>query len=746
MENVAPIIAPNKDQMLAHLDMLFGRALSGRVEITGIHTDKDGKRPQTEFFDVDALDEAADFAVKINAQPGWNLYVGAALRIESVFPGKAATDDDFLKTYMVWADADDGDQLAHARETYLALGMTPPLAVVTGRTPSKRAQLWWPLDNPIDNIDTLRATLRGIAAVLKTDPKVCTGKQLMRLAGGVNWPKKEDRILERTETVVVAKAAREFSIEQIHRAFSPMARAEFSSVIPDVEIAHAGALGLEERVMDGRETYAFNLVTAHLHEFLGTNGCEPTVDELYRSVAPVFLAKSDQIRPGRGPEFLKQKCADRLRAYHAGQIPFMRGLEEAAQSWAEREQRSDNVRAYRGADGYAAAEEGGEDADPEPAGAIQATPYTWIDAAKIPPRDVLYGRHVFRKFLSATVAPGGLGKSSLVIVDALACVVGRDLIGDRPQRPLKVWLWNGEDPLEELQRRIAAACLHYQIGPDDLAGRLFVDSGRDTEIVVVREDRDGFKIAEPVVSALVEQVRSKGIDVLVIDPFVACHAVNENDNTKIEAVVKQWMRVAEEGGCGIELVHHVRKPSGGASETTVDDARGAGALLAKVRSARVLNAMTTAEAADIGIEVKDRFSFFRVDNGKANLMPRGGDAQWRRMVGVPLGNRVDTQEDNVGVATAWEKPGVFDGFKEQHLHQVRAAVAGGEWRYDVQCSNWVGHAIAGALGLDSDSPADRSRIKSMLKVWIKNSELEVVDGLDQARKMKRFVIVGRGQE
>lgn len=340
MENVSPIIAPDREQMLQHLGMLFGRAPSGQVEITAIHTDKATRHPaRTRFFDVAEMDAAAEHAAILNAEPGWNVYVGAALRNADVFPNKAADDDDFYRTYAVWADADDGEQLNAARNAYRTLGVTPPFVVVTGRTPSKRAQLWWPLEDPIQDIDVLRATLRGIAASLKTDPKVCTGKQLMRLGGGVNWPKKEDRILERTEVVRVDRAAREFPLEQIQRAFPPRARAEMASAgaLPEVEIAHGGALGLEERVMDGRETYAFKLVRAHLREWIGTTGSEPTADELYKEVAPVYLAKADQVRPGRGPAFLMQKCAEAVRAYHSGQIPGMRNLEEAVMTWAQRQ-------------------------------------------------------------------------------------------------------------------------------------------------------------------------------------------------------------------------------------------------------------------------------------------------------------------------------------------------------------------------------------------------------------------------
>jgi nucleotide-binding universal stress UspA family protein len=335
VENVSPIIAPDREPMLQHLQLLFGRALAGKIEISGIHLDG-GMR--TNFFGVDQFEDAAEWALQLNAQPGWNVYVGAALRNDDVFPGKAAADTDFYRTYAVWADADTDEQVASAREAYRALSIEPPYIVVTGRTPSKRAQMWWPLETPISDIEALRGVLRGIVATLKTDPAVCTGKQLMRLAGGVNWPKKEDRILERTEVVQIARAAKEFSIEQLERAFPPLVRAERAAAgaLPEVEIAMGGSLGLTETVMDGREQYAFKLVRAHLREWLGTTGSEPTVDELYREVAPIYLAKADQVRPGRGPTFLHQKCAEAVRAFQSGQIPGMRDLEEAVMTWTER--------------------------------------------------------------------------------------------------------------------------------------------------------------------------------------------------------------------------------------------------------------------------------------------------------------------------------------------------------------------------------------------------------------------------
>jgi hypothetical protein len=94
---------------------------------------------------------------------------------------------------------------------------------------------------------------------------------------------------------------------------------------------------------------------------------------------------------------------------------------------------------------------------------IRATPYVWKAASAIPRREWLYGTHLIRRYASATIAPGGVGKSSVILTDAIAMATGRDLLGSKPSQRLRVWCWNGEDPSDEMDRRIAAICLHYKI-------------------------------------------------------------------------------------------------------------------------------------------------------------------------------------------------------------------------------------------------------------------------------------------
>lgn len=372
---------------------------------------------------------------------------------------------------------------------------------------------------------------------------------------------------------------------------------------------------------------------------------------------------------------------------------------------------------------------------------IVAKAFTWPDAATIPQRKWIYGGHYIRRFVSTTVAHGGVGKSSLVIAEALAIVTGCDLLGVTPADQLPVWLWNGEDPEEELHRRIMAAAKHYGIDGEDYAGGLFVNSGRDTEIVIAEQTKSGTTIAAPVVDAVKATILENDIGLVVIDPFVSSHRVSENDNMAIDAVAKTWTRIADETGCAVELVHHVRKTNGG--EITVEDGRGAVALLAAARSARVLNSMTEEEAARWNVE--NRRIHFRAHNGKSNLALPSERATWFAMVSVPLGNGpLGTDGDVVGVATCWHPPDPLAEFNVEHLRTAQRAVAeGGPWRASVQAKDWVGRPIAEALGLDLDNPADRTKVKALLKTWTATGMFVTVDGIDPIRRDRRqFVEVG----
>lgn len=340
------------------------------------------------------------------------------------------------------------------------------------------------------------------------------------------------------------------------------------------------------------------------------------------------------------------------------------------------------------------------------------TPETLLtSAAAIPPRQWLYGRQLIRGHVSLLVSPGGLGKSSVVIVDGVAMVIGRPLLGDKPIRPLNVWIWNGEDPPDELKRRLAAVAKKYNITAADLLGRLYLTSGREVPIKIVQAGRDGVSVAQPVVDWVVEMLKSAGVDVLIVDPFVTTHNAPENDNTAMNTAIAAWREVADRAGCAVLLVHHVSKAAALDGDAQgIYGSRGGGAIIDGVRSARFLVRMTKEEAARFGIPDSERWRYFRVQDGKSNLAP-AGEAVWMRMDSVPLCNGAGDWPDGdvVGVVETWTPPKATDILTAADLRRVQDAIANAPEapRADERANGWVGYLVADVMYVDIGNPGDR---------------------------------------
>jgi RecA-family ATPase len=274
-----------------------------------------------------------------------------------------------------------------------------------------------------------------------------------------------------------------------------------------------------------------------------------------------------------------------------------------------------------------------------------------VDEATFPPRRYLYGKHYQRRTVSGTIAPGGVGKSTQGIVDALAMATGRNLTGEQPEERCRVWIHNGEEGLEEMTRRILAVCKHYGIPQTELDGWLIITSGNQIPLRIAKGYSE-LKIDAALVEEIIQFITDKEIDVAIFDPLVMLHGTDESNPGRMDAVIRIFTRITDVCDCAIELAHHTRKLPYGAFELSIDDARGAGSVKDALRMVRLLNVMSKEEANNLGINEFERLSYFRIDRGKANYLPPAKSAVWRKFESVELDNG-----DNIGVITAWEHPG-----------------------------------------------------------------------------------------
>lgn len=277
-------------------------------------------------------------------------------------------------------------------------------------------------------------------------------------------------------------------------------------------------------------------------------------------------------------------------------------------------------------------------------------------ADTIPPRQWLYGTQLIRGFVTVLVAPGGTGKSAYAMGVGIALAAQRNILGDHLFSRLNVAIINLDDPMDELERRVAAIMIAHRIKREELDGRLFLEDcdGHGLTLAQMEKDDNGFHVANPDEAALIEQIRANDIGLIVCDPFAESHTLEENSNPQMIQAAAVWRRIARATNCAVLLVHHVRK----GDATGIDAARGAKALSDSARVGLLMTVMSAAEAEEFGIQEDDRFAYVRLDDAKRNMAP-AAKARWFRLESVRLGNTFDPtypNGDSVGAIVAWRPP------------------------------------------------------------------------------------------
>ncbi len=313
--------------------------------------------------------------------------------------------------------------------------------------------------------------------------------------------------------------------------------------------------------------------------------------------------------------------------------------------------------------------------DDETSTPLVFTPARLPDPATILPRQWLLGTQLLKGFVTVLVAPGGTGKSIYAMTAGLSLATKKKLLDLHVWQRVNVAIIN-EDPMEELERRLAAIMIRHKIDSQDVVGRYFLNSMDDRLVRMAERGPDGYSVVYPDEAALIDQITEHEIGLLVIDPFAESHSLEENSNPDMIAAARAWRRVARTTGCSILLVHHVRK---GAIEGSIEAARGAKGLTDSARVGLLMQTMTADEAAALNIPVEERFTYIRVDDGKVNLSPRIDRATWFRLEQVMLGNTdpIYQNGDTVAAIVPWSPPKLFSHQTPEQISLVLDHLADG---------------------------------------------------------------------
>ena len=715
----------NRDDTIAHLNLLFSRCAAECSETTFQldRSEVDGKGWASHQFatTVEGVTNATQWAIDWNTA-GQNIYVGANPRKAGLDPNKSATDKDVLCAFYSFGDWDSAESIEIANN---GVPIAVTASVTTGTVPNRRVQPLWEHECPVYNLAAWTETQTGIADYFKGD-RVIDPRRILRLAGCINYPTKAKRERGYIEETVT-----------LHTEFDGERRGPVDTVAMHNEFAKRAGTPASEAPGDEAPKGG-----------LGLPVTSPGVE---------LKATMDAIQAGGWHNAVRDQIASWVAKGWAYDAIRLSCFAFTQPGFTHEQTAADVDTMIRGAleKGYAPDIKHKielETATPAEPGTLTFKPMS--DApqeANVPMRHFIYGKHLIRGFVAATISPGGVGKTTLMMIEGIAIASGKPLLGiPVHDKGLNVLHCNLEDPIEELWRRYWAILRFFNLKHEDIGGKIYLHSGRDKKIILAELNETGQVVPTQDAEDLAAEITRLNIDVVQIDPMVKAHYVDENNNKHIDDLLTIAGAIANDTGSAIDFAQHVRKSPAGVTPIAgdINQARGASALSGAVRTARTLTTMTAKEAELFGMAIDKASWYVRVDDAKNNMSPPAANATWveRKSQYIHNGGITGSDGDNVGVMTPWSPPDALDGVSIKTINKTLKAIAEGpgEERYYTQNNQGKSNRYAGNVikevieGEHVNVDLAPQQVKQILKDWMKSGLItEFTYDCDQTRKPEK---------
>jgi hypothetical protein len=262
----------------------------------------------------------------------------------------------------------------------------------------------------------------------------------------------------------------------------------------------------------------------------------------------------------------------------------------------------------------------------------------------IPLRSWIVPGQLIRENVTVLAAPGATAKSTWALQMGIAVTTGDGrLIGADVAEKTEVLIINNEDPLDEMRRRLAAACKHYGVPFEAIRHKIHLFSGHGNKFKLARRGNHKAQIVEGELKPfLIKYVLQHKIGVIGFDPLVSVHESNENDNTEMQRVMDILVSVVAETKAAGLAIHHTSKPDKAASDGyagNVNAVRGASAIKDASRITLTAFGMSSKDGERYGVAEAIRHRYVRFDGAKENLTLNGPEPRWfiKRTVHVGAG-------------------------------------------------------------------------------------------------------------
>ena len=272
------------------------------------------------------------------------------------------------------------------------------------------------------------------------------------------------------------------------------------------------------------------------------------------------------------------------------------------------------------------------------------------------PREFAWAKFAPVGKVTVLAGPGGVSKSMLMLHLLAYGAMGMSWGGFTVQGPLRGMYVSYEDDKQELHKRVHGLAQAMREADDGVADMLYDVKGQlqknlllyaaDDEamrwLLMTKPDQRGAPERTARVEWLVGFVRHARMKVLVLDPVVYTHTLEENNSQEMSSYMQMLTYIAKAGDCAVVVLHHMAKTAQWATLEDIHQGsiRGASAFADNSRSVGVMVGLPTKDAPRYGIPPEEVGKYAVFKHAKHNYSASMGVSLFERR-GALLVPRVD---------------------------------------------------------------------------------------------------------
>jgi hypothetical protein len=158
------------------------------------------------------------------------------------------------------------------------------------------------------------------------------------------------------------------------------------------------------------------------------------------------------------------------------------------------------------------------------------------------------------------VAPGGTGKSTLLLYESVHIALGRALYGKTIRRSGPTLYISAEDSRDVVFSRLNWICRALQLSKEDknrVRERVFVEDASDTLLRIAKADRSDTVEETELVTEICEKYARAKLSMLVLDPVAHLGPGERYGNDGMAEMMRIGRKLSQRLRCAVRYVHHV---------------------------------------------------------------------------------------------------------------------------------------------------------------------------------------------